>query len=82
LRNGETAPVNGFSSITLYNQHVFEPNAISRYSLGAKNRTLKLGPDGGLTILALLARCPRLPAQARGAGRNLDAARGSAGEPG
>jgi hypothetical protein len=36
---------------TLYNvHHFFEPNPIKRYSLGTKNKTLKLGPDGSLTI--------------------------------
>jgi hypothetical protein len=49
---GETPPVNGFWSLTLYNEHhFFEPNEINRYSVGTKNRDLKLDPDGGLTIL-------------------------------
>jgi hypothetical protein len=47
----QTLPVNGFWSLTLYNvHHFFEPNPIKRYSLGTKNKTLKLGPDGSLTI--------------------------------
>jgi hypothetical protein len=47
----QTPPVNGFWSLTLYNvHHFFEPNPIKRYSLGTKNKTLKLGPDGSLTI--------------------------------
>jgi len=44
-------PVKGFWSLTLYNdQHFFEPNAIKRYSVGTKNKDLKLNPDGSLTI--------------------------------
>jgi hypothetical protein len=47
----QTPPVHGFWSLTLYNeQHFFEPNAIDRYSLGTKNKTLKYNPDGSLTI--------------------------------
>jgi hypothetical protein len=48
---GETPPVNGFWSLTLYNdKHFFEPNAIKRFSIGTKNRDLKYGEDGSLTI--------------------------------
>ena len=44
---GETPPVNGFWSLTLYNeQHFFAPNPIKRYSVGTKNKSLKFGPDG------------------------------------
>lgn len=44
-------PVNGFWSLTLYNEtHFFEPNAINRYSVGTKNKDLKLNADGSLTI--------------------------------
>lgn len=47
----ETPPVNGFWSLTLYNQHhFFEPNELNRYSLGTKNKTLKHNADGSLTI--------------------------------
>ncbi len=47
-----TPPVNGFWSLTLYNQHhFFAPNEIGRYSVGTKNKDLKRDPDGGLTIL-------------------------------
>ena len=47
----ETPPVNGFWSLTLYNEHhFFAPNDLRRYSLGTKNKTLKLDPDGSLTI--------------------------------
>ncbi len=47
----ETPPVNGFWSLTLYNdKHFFAPNKIKRYSVGTKNRDLKLNGDGSLTI--------------------------------
>jgi len=47
-----TPPVNGFWSLTLYNEHhFFEPNEIDQYSVGTKNKGLQLDPDGGLTIL-------------------------------
>jgi hypothetical protein len=47
----EAPPVNGFWSLTLYNEHhFFAPNAIGRYSLGTKNKALKINPDGSLTI--------------------------------
>ena len=47
----QTPPVNGFWSLTLYNEHhFFAPNEIKRYSLGTKNKTLKFGDDGSLTI--------------------------------
>ncbi len=38
-------------SLTLYNQHhFFHPNALRRYSLGTKNKTLRLDADGALTV--------------------------------
>ncbi|MCB8821636.1 DUF1254 domain-containing protein [Microvirga rosea] len=47
----QTPPVNGFWSLTLYNEHhFFSPNAINRYSLGTKNKDLKLAADGSLTL--------------------------------
>jgi hypothetical protein len=47
----QTPPVNGFWSLTLYNEHhFFAPNEINRFSLGTKNKTLKYNPDGSLTI--------------------------------
>ena len=47
----QTPPVNGFWSLTLYNRHhFFEPNAISRFSVGTKNKGLKHNPDGSLSI--------------------------------
>ncbi|CAN7357695.1 MULTISPECIES: DUF1254 domain-containing protein [Ensifer] len=48
---GEAPAVNGFWSLTLYNEHhFFEPNDIKRYSLGTKNKSLKYNADGSLTI--------------------------------
>src|SRR5262249_24334141 len=50
---GQEAPVNGFWSLTLYNnEHFFHPNALKRYSLGTKNGNLKRGADGSLTLYA------------------------------
>jgi hypothetical protein len=47
----QTPPVNGFWSLTLYNEHhFFAPNEIKRYSTGTKNKALKYNPDGSLTI--------------------------------
>jgi hypothetical protein len=47
----QTPPVNGFWSLTLYNQHhFFEPNEIKRYSVGTKNKDLAFAKDGSLTI--------------------------------
>jgi hypothetical protein len=48
---GELPPVNGFWSLTLYNkEHLFEPNPLNRFSLGTKSKSLKLNPDGSLTL--------------------------------
>jgi hypothetical protein len=48
---GQTPPVDGFWSLTLYNkEHLFEPNKISRFSLGTKSKSMKQNPDGSLTI--------------------------------
>jgi hypothetical protein len=50
---GQEPPVNGFWSLTLYNEHhFFHPNALNRYSLGTKNKTLKRNGDGWLTLYA------------------------------
>lgn len=44
-------PVKGFWSLTLYDEyHFFVPNEIKRYSIGTKNKDLKLNPDGSLTV--------------------------------
>ncbi len=59
----QTPPVNGFWSLTLYNQnHFFEPNEINRYSVGTKNKTLKYNADESLTIF-VQADAPADPAQ-------------------
>ncbi|WP_250462238.1 DUF1254 domain-containing protein [Microbulbifer litoralis] len=48
---GELPPVDGFWSLTLYNeQHFFHPNELNRYSLGTKNKTLIKNDDGSLTL--------------------------------
>jgi len=50
---GQVPPVKGFWSVTLYNEyHLFNPNALKRYSLGTKNKSLKSNPDGSLTLYA------------------------------
>jgi hypothetical protein len=50
---GQTPPVKGFWSLTLYNDvHLFHPNALKRYSLGTKNKNLKYNADGSLTLYA------------------------------
>ncbi|UCG24453.1 MAG: DUF1254 domain-containing protein [Chloroflexota bacterium] len=51
--DGGLPPVNGFWSMTIYNQHhLFEVNDLNRYSLGTKNKDLKFNPDGSLTLYA------------------------------
>jgi hypothetical protein len=48
---GQVPPVKGFWSLTLYNEyHFFAPNALKRFSLGTKNKSLKYDSDGSLTI--------------------------------
>ena len=48
---GQEPPVNGFWSMTLYNEHhFFHPNVWKRYSLGTKNKDLKRNADGSLTL--------------------------------
>ncbi|WP_104663337.1 DUF1254 domain-containing protein [Ensifer adhaerens] len=48
---GQDPPVNGFWSLTLYNdKHLFHPNEHERYSLGTKSRQMKRNKDGSLTI--------------------------------
>ena len=47
----QTPPVNGFWSLSIYNEHhFFVANQISRFSLGTKNKGLKYADDGSLTI--------------------------------
>jgi len=51
--NGQTPPVKGFWSVTLYNDaHLFNPNPLKRQSLGTKNKTLQYNADGSLTLYA------------------------------
>jgi hypothetical protein len=48
---GETPPVDGFWSLTVYNkEHLFEPNRLDRYSLGTKSKSMKSGSDDSLTL--------------------------------
>jgi hypothetical protein len=48
---GQVPPVQGFWSLTLYNEHhFFVPNPLKRYSIGTKNRALAKNADGSLTI--------------------------------
>jgi hypothetical protein len=48
---GQTPPVSGFWSLTLYDKlHFFADNPIKRYSTGTKNKDLKYNADGSLTI--------------------------------
>lgn len=50
---GQEPPVNGFWSLTLYNEHhFFHGNDLGRYSLGTKNTTLQRNADGSLTLYA------------------------------
>lgn len=50
---GQEPPVNGFWSLTLYNdKHLFHPNDLKRYSLGTKNKKLARNADGSLTLYA------------------------------
>jgi hypothetical protein len=48
---GQEPPVNGFWSLTLYNdKHLFHANELKRYSLGTKNKNLERNADGSLTL--------------------------------
>ena len=50
---GQLPPVNGFWSMTLYNDHhFFNPNPLKRFSLGTKNQNLQTNSDGSLTLHA------------------------------
>ena len=51
--SGELPPVDGFWSLTLYNEHhFFNPNPLKRFSLGTKNNDLQKNADGSLTLFA------------------------------
>ena len=44
-------PVKGFWSLTLYNaEKFFHPNPLKRFSRGTKDKDLKYGEDGSLTL--------------------------------
>lgn len=46
-----TPPVNGFWSLSIYNEHhFFVANKINRFSVGTKNKDLRFAKDGSLTI--------------------------------
>ncbi|WP_445170361.1 DUF1254 domain-containing protein [Mycolicibacterium sp. Dal123E01] len=50
---GQEPPVDGFWSVTLYNdKHLFATNPLNRYSLGTKSKDLKRNSDGSLTLYA------------------------------
>jgi hypothetical protein len=58
-----TPPVNGFWSLSIYNQHhFFVKNSINRFSVGTKNKSLKFANDGSLTIY-VQAKEPSDPVQ-------------------
>ena len=60
---GETPPVNGFWSLSIYNEHhFFVANSINRFSVGTKNKDLRPAADGSLTIY-VQAEPPADPAQ-------------------
>jgi hypothetical protein len=59
----QTPPVRGFWSLSIYNEHhFFVANPINRFSVGTKNKDLRLGPDGSLTIY-VQAEAPADPVQ-------------------
>jgi hypothetical protein len=61
---GETPPVRGFWSLSLYNdKHFFEANSIDRFSVGTKNKDLHFAGDGSLTIYVQRDR-PNAPEEA------------------
>lgn len=58
---GQTPPVEGFWSLTLYDdKHFFVPNELKRYSLGTKNRSLATDADGSLTLRVQAAPPPEV----------------------
>jgi len=60
---GQTPPVHGFWSLSIYNEHhFFVANPINRFSVGTKNKDLKVSEDGSLTIY-VQAEAPTEPAQ-------------------
>jgi hypothetical protein len=62
--------VKGFWSLTLYDAgHFFHPNALNRFSLGTKNRTLKSNADGSLTFFMRVLNRPARTRRATGCPR-------------
>jgi hypothetical protein len=58
-----TPPVNGFWSLSIYNEHhLFVANPINRFSVGTKNKDLRLAADGSPTIY-VQSNAPTDPAQ-------------------
>ena len=50
---GQVPPVQGFWSLTLYNEeHFFHQNPLKRYSLGTKTKNFTYNADGSLTLYA------------------------------
>ncbi|WP_328387576.1 DUF1254 domain-containing protein [Nocardia sp. NBC_00416] len=48
---GQSPPVRGFWSLTVYNKHhFFHSHELDRYSLGTKNQDLRYDADGSLTL--------------------------------
>lgn len=48
---GQLPPARDFWSLSAYDaEHFFEPNLRNRFSLGTKNKGLKINPDGSLTL--------------------------------
>ena len=48
---GQLPPVKGFWSVTMYDpEHYFYQNALKRFALGTKNKSLKYNDDGSLTV--------------------------------
>ncbi len=51
FNKGQLPPVEGFWSLTAYDQyHFFIQNEMSRYSIGTKTKNLKYNKDGSLTL--------------------------------
>jgi hypothetical protein len=60
---GETPPVHGFWSLSVYDaHHFFVANPINRFSVGTKNRDLHFAEDGSLTLY-VQSEAPVAPAQ-------------------
>ena len=60
---GQVPPVNGFWSLSIYNEHhFFVKNPINRFSVGTKNKDLNFAADGSLTIY-VQAEAPTDPGQ-------------------